>query len=182
MHTKKIIITVIAFLAIVNFAFAQGVDIKPGYHNSDPDAKKFAGIWEWKKGNDSFTLILSFQKIEYKRLSIKNVTSDAIVGWHKFVRNGKIIEDSTPFKFSNYDKGKWTILSGTEEYDRNILSGTIQHKSKNKSVRFEIKYIDANHIKLIKVFNTQGVKISTPDNPYDSSISLPQNISLTKKK
>ncbi len=70
MNTKKIIITVIAFIAMVNFAFAQGVDIKPGYHHADPKAKKFVGTWEWKKGNDSLTLILSFQKIEYKMLSI----------------------------------------------------------------------------------------------------------------
>ncbi len=182
MNTKKIIITVIAFIAMVNFAFAQGVDIKPGHHHSDPDAKKFAGTWEWKKGNDSLTLILSFQKIEYKMLSIKNVTSDAIVGWHKFVKNGKAIENSTPFKYSKYDKGKSTILSGTKSYDRNILYGTIQHTSKNKLVNFKIKYIDANRIKLIEVCNTSGLKLSTPDNPYDSSISLPQDIILTKKK
>ncbi len=181
MSTKKIIITVVAFLAIINFSFAQDV-IKPGHHHLDPDAKKFAGTWEWKKGNDSFVLALNYEKYDFYKITKTKITADMIVGYHQFVKNGNIIENSTPFKTLTSDKGKWTILGGTEEHDRNILSGTIQHKSKNKSVRFEIKYIDANHIKLVKVFNTPGVKISTPDDPYDSSISLPQDIILTKKK
>ncbi len=178
---KRVTLTVIALLAMVNFAFTQYVDLKPGYHHLDPGAKKFAGIWEWKKGNDSFMLILSFQEVEFKRY-LKGVTADVILGWHKFVKNGKVVEDSTPFKYSNFCKGKWTILSGSGMLDKNLLEGTIQHKSKKKSVNFKIKYIDTDHIKLVTVFNIPGTKVSTDEHPYDSSISLPQNIVLTRVK
>ncbi len=39
-----------------------------------------------------------------------------------------------------------------------------------------------NHIKLLSVFNKEGVIIRTKERPYDSSISLPQNIILTRVK
>ncbi len=182
MDKKIIITTVITLLVMMNTTLAQVENIKPGYHRSDPYCKKFVGTWKWEKGNDSFELILSYQKIYF--IGIKDVTSDAIVGYHKFIKNGNIIEDVTPYKNLKYDprKGKSTLLGSTEEGHSNFLKGTIIHISKDKSIEFEIKYIDSNHIKLVEVYNMEGTKISTDEHPYDSSISLPQNIVLTRVK
>jgi hypothetical protein len=65
----------------------------------------------------------------------------------------------------------------------NKIGGGITHISKkNKNIRYEIEYIDATHIKLVSLKNTEGIKLIFPgEPPHDSSISLPQNIILTKQ-
>ncbi len=76
---------------------------------------------------------------------------------------------------------KGTLL-GSSFDNPNILSGSIQHTTKNKSVRYEIEYIDTTHIKLVKLENYEGIRIDVPEKPpHDSSITLPQNIILTKQ-
>lgn len=177
---KRIISTLIAFLTIVSLGLSQEVKMKAGDHFPDPDCKKFAGIWLWKNRNNSFKLILRFEKVTYHMFD--NITNDIIVGFHKFVKENRIVEDSTPYKLTAFKDNKSSLLGGTDSNNRNHLTGSIIHLSKDKSVKFDIEYIDSNHIKLVKVTNTPGVKISTPGKPYDSSISLPQNIILIRQK
>ncbi len=181
MYTKKIIIAVVAFLAMTNISFSQD---KSNVYRYDPKAQKYAGEWLWENGNNSLLLTLKFDRINVNYTGREPIKIDAVYGFHKLVKGGQLIEDSTPFKESNYnpDNKKSTVCGNTLEENENVLEGVMTHSSKNKVVKFVIEYIDANHIKLVKVFNTPGVKISTPDAPYDSSISLPQNIILTKQK
>ncbi len=180
MKTKKIVLTImITLLVTVNLMFAQDTS------RYDKEARKFVGTWKWEKDNSSFKLILKFEDVDFSGNGCEQMIMERIVGYHKFVKNGKIVEDSTPFKDIkiNINKGlKNTLFGGTNTENKDILEGSITHSSKKKIVKFVIKYIDYNHIKLVKIYNAPGVKIGTPDNPYDSSISLPQNIILTKKK
>ncbi|MNW09727.1 hypothetical protein D3C71_2067970 [compost metagenome] len=60
--------------------------------------------------------------------------------------------------------------------------GGITHTSKDKSIKFEIEYIDSTHIKLVELKDYPGLKVNAPGKPsYDWSISLPENIILTKQ-
>ncbi|WP_407404806.1 DUF6705 family protein, partial [Chryseobacterium sp.] len=75
---------------------------------------------------------------------------------------------------------KNTIVAGSKNGFPNILHGYLQHISKNKSVEFEIEYIDSNHIKLLSLKNKPGTKVTIQGQPvFDWSISFPQNIILT---
>ncbi len=180
MKTKRIIAIIIALLATVSVVLAQN------NCKLDPEAEKFAGTWEWREGNNSFTFILKFNRVNFAFKDEEPKITEMIVGYHKFIKDGIVVEDSTPFKNTeiNIDKKeiKCTLFAFTEDKDKNILVGFLTHLSKNKGTKCRIKYIDFNHIKLVKVFNTSGVKISTAEHPYDSSISLPQNIILTRVK
>jgi hypothetical protein len=77
---------------------------------------------------------------------------------------------------------KNTVVAGSKNGFPNILHGGIYHKSKNKFVEFEIEYIDSTHIKLLSLKNKPGTKVTIQGQPpFDWSISLPQNIILTKQ-
>ena len=92
------------------------------------------------------------------------------------------IEDSMMFAQTNYIDKKNTVVAGSKNGFPNILHGGIYHKSKNKFVEFEIEYIDSTHIKLLSLKNKPGTKVTIQgQSPFDWSISLPQNIILTKQ-
>ncbi|MDH6250468.1 hypothetical protein M2347_000195 [Chryseobacterium sp. H1D6B] len=144
-------------------------------------ADKFIGTWIWTNGNDSFELILKKENI---LLPIgNNIRADALYGFHKYIKNNVEIENSTQYAATTYVQKKSTLLAIGKDNTPNDLGGVvIIHISKNKSVKAQIDYIDANHIKLVKVENLAGTKVSFEGQPpYDSSISLPQNIILTKQ-
>lgn len=145
-----------------------------------PNADKFMGTWKWQNGNNS--LKLTFKKENILLPFPDNVHADWVIGFHKFVNNGSTIEDSSMFSSTNYVDKKNTIVAGSKNGFPNILHGYIQHKSKNKSVEFEIEFIDATHIKLVSLKNRPGLKVSAPGQPpFDWSIALPQNIILNKQ-
>lgn len=151
--------------------------------NSELD--KFVGVWIGIINGKSITLKLKKVKIHVPSLIpsfSENKCYDAIFGFHKFINNGTELENTLAFSTSTIYEKKWTVLGSTEEYNTNILNGTLEHPSKRKSVQFKISYIDATHIKIESLENLPGIKPTFPGEfPYDSSISLPSNIVLTKQ-
>lgn len=172
-----ILIFTILFSAIV---YSQDSTPKPGDNILDPGADKFVGNWLWQEGTTSLTIILKKENVLIP--FIKDVRADFTLGYHKFIKDGIVVEDYTMFSNKNFSDKKNSITSGTDSDNRNILNGYIIHSSKDKSIKFELEYIDANHIKLRNLKNKEGVKIRVPGQPaYDWSISLPQNIILTRQ-
>jgi len=159
---------------------AQNTLPQSGDNILDPNADKFMGTWKWQNGNNSLTIIMKKENVLVP--FPENVHADWVIGFHKFVNNGAVIEDSTMFSNANYNDKKNSIVAGSKNGFPNILHGGIYHKSKNKFVEFEIEYIDATHIKLLSLKNRPGLKVSAPGQPpFDWSITLPQNIILTKQ-
>lgn len=154
---------------------------KPGDHFYDNGVDKFVGTWLWIDGNNSFKITLKKEHVSFMPLTKVDIYSDVLYGFHKMIKNSIVEESSLDFSNTTFQDKKWTILTSSDDEKPNILRGTIRHLSKNKSVVLIIEYIDANHIKIISIKNSEGVKFSTPDNPYDSSISLPENIILTRQ-
>lgn len=151
--------------------------------NSELD--KFVGVWTGISNGKSITLELKKVKIYVPSLIpsfSENKCYDAIFGFHKFIANGNEIESTLNLSSSTVYEKKWTLLGGTEELNINKISGTLEHTSKNKSVKFVISYIDPTHIKIESLTNLPGIKINESGKPpYDSSISLPSNIVLMKQ-
>lgn len=173
----------ILFILTIVFSsimYSQEITPKSGDNILDPYADKFLGTWVWREGNDSFKIILKKENILVPLLN--NVKADWIIGFHKFVKNGTIIEDTSLYTSTNFLDKKNSIISSTDSDNRNYLTGYIIHSSKNKSVKFVIQYIDATHIKIISFKNTGGLKVTLSGQPpFDWSITLPQNIILTKQ-
>lgn len=162
-----------------NMYKSQTLDITPNAQNINHNIDKFVGTWIWANGNES--LVLIFKKENILLPLEGNIRADILYGFHQYAKNNTVLESSTQYLNTTYTTKKSTLLGGSFD-DHNKISGSIQHKTKNKSVKFEIDYVDANHIKLIKLDNFQGISITLPGQPpYDSSISLPQNIILIKQ-
>jgi hypothetical protein len=167
------------FILITTTAKSQNYP-QPNTNDSDPNLDKFVGTWLWQNGNSSLKLIL--KKENALMLFPENYFSDVMIGFHKFISNGSVIEDFSTFNTTNFSNKKWSIISGTDINNVNLLKGTIYHKVKNKSVKFEIEYLSPTQIKLVSLKDKPGTKISIGSQPaYDWSITLPQNIILTKQ-
>ncbi len=147
-------------------------------HNSN--LNKFVGTWIWANGTES--LVLIFKRENVKLPIGNNIKADVLYGFHQYKQNNIVIESSTAYSNTTYADRKQTI-SGMGDTDfPNKIGGGIGHLSKNKSVRYEIEYIDATHIELVKLENYPGIKIDLPGKPpFDYSIALPQNIILVKQ-
>ncbi len=173
-------LSIILLLLINNLYNAQTLNINPNSNNINDNINKFIGTWVWDAPNESLQLIFKKENI---LLPIQgNVRADILFGFHKYNKNNAEVENSIQFSYTNYIDKKSTLLGYTLQ-NPNKLEGGITHISKNnKSVRFEIEYIDANHIKLISLKNPEGIRINVPGKPpYDPSITLPQDIILTKQ-
>ena len=126
--------------------------------------------------------MLIFKKENIKLPIGNNIRADALYGFHQYKKNNVVIETSTQFSNTIYTDKKSTLFALGDKDNPNNLGVGIGHLSKNKSVRSEIEYIDTTHIKLVKLENYEGIRINVPGQPpYDSSITLPQNIVLVKQ-
>ncbi|MCC2591735.1 DUF6705 family protein [Chryseobacterium sp. MFBS3-17] len=152
-------------------------------YNQKQQHEKFTGVWQGSVNDKLLRIELKNVKIHlptvFPNANFPNEECvDAIIGFHQFIDNGVEKENSLPYHDTTMYQKKWTVLGGNYNANiPNIIKGTLEHPSKNKSVKFVISYIDATHIKLESLENLQGTKLA----PYDSSISLPQNIILTKQ-
>ena len=162
---------------------SQDLNVNYGANNLNTCQNKFVGIWKWENNGNNFTLNLKKQNISIPPYE-RNVKADILYGFHKYVKNNEIIENSLNNSTYDYESGKFTLSAGLGvRCSNNILEGSIYHISKNnKRVHFEIEYIDATHIKLVSLSNSPGTKVNISGQPeYDWSINLPQNIILTKQ-
>jgi len=168
--------------------FGQELNTAPNANNTNPNLDKYMGIWKWEANNKSFTIVLKKQNIVLPPAS-RNVKADIIYGFHEYTDGLLIIESSLNNVNSTYNDMNFSIFGGLSSFGlNNTLSGNITHLSKNgslgseKEVDFKIEYIDSTHIKLVSLKNPPGTKLVLTGQPdYDWSISLPQNIILTKQ-
>lgn len=180
---------IIAFITMIPSAiFCQELDTSPNANNLNPNLDKYVGTWKWEANNKSFKMVLKKQNIVLPPAN-RNVRADVIYGFHQYTDGMLIVESSMSFSNNSFNDGKRSIFGGLGRGGMgNSLKGSITHLSKNgnaggrKTVNFEIKYIDSTHIKLVSLKNPPGTKVIVGNQPdYDWSISLPQDIILTKQ-
>ena len=186
---NNIIKTIFALLIVLSTKMmSQTLNITSGANNINPNLDKYVGTWKWEGNNKSFTIIFKKENVTLPPVS-KNVKADILYGFHKYTDGQLIVENSLSFSNNSYNDGKSSILAGLgREGIGNTLLGSITHLSKygigggKKNVDFIIEYLDSTHIKLVSLKNPQGIKLTrTGQPPYDWSISLPDNIILTKQ-
>ncbi|POR26787.1 hypothetical protein BWK58_05165 [Flavobacterium columnare] len=153
-----------------------------GSNIADPNIDKFVGTWYWEGNGKSLQFILKKENVDFMPIIKMDYKLDMIVGVHKYIENGVIIEDSTPFKSGTYADKKTTVSGSTINNGANLLTGSIKHLTKDKFINFKILYIDSKHIKILKLENPYGFHVRKPeDAPFDYSISLPSDIILTRQ-
>lgn len=162
---KKLIIIIILFISFIH-SKAQTNSTLDRFSNT---------TWVWTNGIDSLKIYL--KKTSMILPNYNGPAFDVLMGFHYFKKGNTVIENSFADLRTLPDEYKWTILLGNNNSGAtNILQGIFRHTSKNKTL--DLKFtVDATSTKaFFFVKNTQGIKIE----PYDSSISLPNNITLNK--
>ena len=94
MRTIKKIFLLLSYIAVNNIVQAQAPHL-PGSFISHPELAKFIGDWKWGSGTDSVLLHLEKQFIHYPMPL--SYDEEAIVGWHKYMKNGIMIESSLQY-------------------------------------------------------------------------------------
>lgn len=159
---------------------AQNTYPQDGDNITNNNLDKFVGTWNWSGNGKSFQLILKKENVLLPMGN--NIKADMLYGFHKYTQNNIVVENSTQYSNTSYTSKKHTVSGMGDHNIPNKIGGGITHISKNKSIRYEIDYLDSTHIKLIKLENSPGIKLNVSGQiPYDSSISLPQDIILTKQ-
>ncbi|QDP86248.1 hypothetical protein FNJ88_12070 [Chryseobacterium sp. SNU WT5] len=180
---KTLIVLMVTFVG-VNFSNCKAQNQSKDFANGDNylnnNLDKFVGTWKWSNNDDLFILIFKKENI---KLPIDNdVRADALIGFHKLVKNGITIEDNTQFIYTNYNENKGSLFTFGEEEKPNLIDPTIFNISRNKNLNMIIEYIDNNHLKITSIKNTPGLKLNFPGKPkFDPTIIYPENIILTKQ-
>jgi hypothetical protein len=164
---KKLIIITILFTAFVlNKVQAQTNSTLDRFSNT---------TWVWTNGTDSLKIYL--KKASITPPNYNGPAFETLTGFHYFKKGNTVIENSCINLRSLPDEYKWTILLNNDIGGViNDLEGTFRHTSKNKTISLKFTVDATGTNAFLSVKNTEGTKIS----PYDSSISLPNNITLTK--
>ena len=86
----------------------QSKDFANGDNYLNNNLDKFIGTWKYSDANQSFTIILKKENI---RLPVENdVRADAMIGFHKFIKSGNVIEDTTIDYNTNFSDKNFPYL------------------------------------------------------------------------
>jgi hypothetical protein len=104
---KKIILILLLFVSLCIKAQVQTNNL----------INKFVGTWQWVSNTDTVKIVLEKQVYN---LQLTGVQSEILVGWHKYVKNGVVIENSMQYvgldintDYNSSDVHMKTTLSGT---------------------------------------------------------------------
>lgn len=175
MYKIKFFISIIIMIISLQ-VHSQTLKTTSNSNNLNNNIDNFIGTWYWKDNGKSLKIIFKKDNIDLPMYD--NVKTDVLIGFHKYISNNIVVENSTQYINSRFTDKKSTILGTTYE-SSNKLEGTIKHVSKNKSLKFKILYIDSKHIKLEMLENINRIRIN--QSKISKEIDLPQNIILTKE-
>lgn len=156
--------------------------LKDGDNIKNKHFDKFVGTWVWSSANDSFTLILKKDNVKF--VPTMDLYGDVLYGFHKYVKNGKEIENTTQYKNTNYYDKKSSLLGGMDakNISNKIEISVTPPVSNQRLLIMNIEYIDDKRIKINNIIEREHVYLRTNgDPPFDYSRKLPENIILTKQ-
>ena len=181
---KQIIIFLQLFIIVNINSIAQKPQENTTY--TDNYLNKFEGNWIWKSGDD--TVELSLKKTLNKIEGFDNSYWENILGCHRYVKNGILVEssmniyDSLQYYYS-FDMSKVGVFLYHFDWwgDTIVVKGGIIDISKEKTNEIKLNYLGGNPAQIRMQLSLKGAKISLPGKPYIPGITLPTDIILTKE-
>ena len=141
---------------------------------SHPELNKFVGDWKWGSGTDSVILHLEKQFILYP--APLNIDEENLVGWHKYIKNGIIVEASLQYSGLPYIGGHSSILGRNESPVK--IYGTFREHTKSKKCDLYLTMIDSSYSQMEwRLYESRGL---TPDG-FIKGFTLPVSIVLVKQ-
>jgi len=128
------------------------------------------GTWMYINGNDTIEIYLKSTQI-----NVADTSYPTLIGFHKYVKNGQLIESSLNFGNTNFADKKYSIII------YNVKSADIRNDGDFKDMSFNI-----NRLIILTKLNptTMDVRITsqqTRKNTSSSDYTLPRNFQLVKQ-
>jgi len=164
--------TYVLSLLLILITIGASAQVKKGDNVKNASLGRFEGTYVWSQGTDTVTIYLRKENIEI----MKDIRSDVLIGFHKYVKNGHIIESSYEYRKTNYAEKHSTILI-LNRNESNTLEGILKDLTKKKSLNIELEYSPASKSMTMKVSNREGVSIGMKQ----SGFTLPQHITLKRQ-
>ena len=93
---------------------------------TNPEINKFVGVWRWTSGTDTLEITLEKQMyINY----LTNWKSDALIGWHRYIRNGVLQQSSYQYLGRNVNLD----FNETGSDLKTTLNGTVYNSKVNQA-------------------------------------------------
>ncbi len=152
-----------------------------GSYRQDTALNKFVGTWQWVSGTDTVTIVFQKQKMYYP--SPANYYVDALVGWHKYTKSGKLIESYLGHSNTPFDQ--YSTFIGNSNAT-NSLSVTLFSQDFLNHKGGEV-YLTLVPNKTTQgqwnLHNKEGIKVSLPGQPpFITGFTLPTSMVMTKIK
>lgn len=163
------------FLMFSNIIIAQVPT--PGSNITRTYLDKFEGTWKWTNGTSEVTIQL--KKLHY-HFTDHQFYEDVVVGSHKFIKNGVLVENYLP-DFNNISQTflssifLWALIDGSQTDE---ISGDLQDISKHTSGALKLTYVGSAVPSLIWHLKSKGDVIVEP---VITGITLPGDIVLVKQ-
>jgi hypothetical protein len=170
---KRLITVLIILIIDIKIVIAQKP--QPGEYIINNDIDKFVGTWQWVSGND--TVVVKLKKVKFLMPQIL-YHDDIIMGCHKYVKNGVVIEDFL-WKFNSIGQNtRGTIFGGGDYYDINKVETTFRDSAKHKMSKIDMKYINTPIPQISWLLYNYTSIIKPPVLPGNT---LPSHLILTKQ-
>jgi hypothetical protein len=134
----------------------------------DPLIDKFCGLWQWVNNKDTFQIVMQKQRFE-----TINGETDVIVGWHRLVKNGVMVESN----FQKIGQPFLTILGnsfgGGDTWGTNVSFTRFSEVQSRKWGVLRINCLNPNQIQWFLRARVDG---PVPKQPF----KVPTNVILTK--
>lgn len=151
---------------------------------ANPELDKFVGTWQWNSGNDTVTLVLAKQTSNFPN----GTSREVLVGWHKYVKNGLVIESSFPHIGQSINDENIPLgndleitLYGFTKNPREIWFHRFWDLTLHKNCHVFFKLMPGSLTQATwKLTNPDGSTYQGPPGTYNQ-FTLPRNMVLTKQ-
>lgn len=167
------ILAILLTFSSLSKAQQKQVQPKKGDNIKNASLNKFEGIYVWLHGSDTLKILLKKENVEL----VKGIKSDVLIGFHKYVKDGKVVESSYDYHKSNHtDKRSTILISNQDESD--TLDGILKDLTKKKSVDIKLVYSPARKSITMTLAEREGIRINKNQ---DVGFTLPQPLVLIKR-
>ncbi|MCX6319705.1 MAG: hypothetical protein NTW29_20670 [Bacteroidetes bacterium] len=148
----------------------------PGSNVVNNNINKFEGVWHWVNGND--TLILKLKKINKQ---FGDYTEDVLLGVHKYIKNGLVLDDALN-KYDSmvlYYKKSTVLLYQNQDTDTSKVFGSIKDLTKKKTNNLFLQYVNGTPPTIIWHLETAEGTFIDPNFQY--GLTMPKDVILTRQ-
>jgi hypothetical protein len=147
----------------------------PGTNVANNYLNKFEGTWRWVNGSDTLTL-----RLKKKNTTFNNYTEDVLMGTHRYVQNGSIVEDAmNKFDSISINERKSTVLLYKyQDTDTSKVRGSLRDLTKQKRSNLFLQLVDGGTPTL--VWHLEAAEGTFIDPNFQYGLTMPRDIVLTK--